>query len=156
MDQRASRPERWHIATDRAKQALESLQELHTQWAIKLEELENELNELCDQASVTRQELDCAISELIGLQVEYDHWRSKVPDNLSESRPQEPLARVQDFDFEGIRKRIPEFAKFALDDDLRVANEKASDFRAGSAFEDVLDTLCEAKACKLPRGYGRD
>jgi hypothetical protein len=66
---------------------------LHHQWALKLERLREELDELRAQRTSRREELDDALLDLVRLQSDYDCLT--VPENFSDSRLQDKLHRVQ-------------------------------------------------------------
>src|SRR5215469_13707629 len=119
MDQRVSRPVRWRIAVNRATSALRGLKDLHREWAFKIQELHEELEELRAQRTRRSEELNDALADLVSLKSEYAIW--VVPESLTDSRLQEKLYDVQDFDFQGLRDDIPELTKFALEDDLESA-----------------------------------
>src|SRR6266540_6137820 len=102
MAQVLSRPARWTDATNRAATALRKLQSLRDQLITAREELE-------DEWTSARQKFDDALLDLISLQSEYAVMI--VPENLCESRLQEKLYRVEEFDFRPMRDRVPDLKK---------------------------------------------
>ena len=135
MAQVLSRPARWTDATNRAATALRKLQSLRDQLITAREELE-------DEWTSARQKFDDALLDLISLQSEYAVMI--VPENLCESRLQEKLYRVEEFDFRPMRDRVPDLKK--VSDPLEGFNPAEND--------DFLD-LDDAKAVDLPKWYGR-
>jgi hypothetical protein len=131
-----SRPVRWASAINRATNAISELQYLRDRLITVREELEHEW-------TTARGKFDDALFDLISLQSEYAVM--SVPENLSESRFQEKLYRIGEFDFESLRDKVPDLKN--IPDPLKEFDPRNND--------DFLD-LDEAKAADLPKGYGRD
>jgi hypothetical protein len=154
MDQGVSRPVRWRTAVNRAANAQSQLRHLHRQWATKLEELREELDDLRARRDGMSEELDDALLDLICLQSEYNVWN--VPENLSDSRLQGKLFGVQSFGFKALREDVPNLAKFSLEDELESTLESNLEDTVDACFDHLEGTLYEAKEFDLPKGYGRD
>lgn len=104
---RASRVQRWGDAVARAKTAI------------------GEIISGCD-------ELEDAISELRGVQEEYEEWKDNLPENFQSSALGEKLAEVCNLEIDDAA------------DPVRTAAEE---------LEGKLD---EAEGIDLPRGFGKD
>jgi hypothetical protein len=151
MDERPSRPARWRTSVNRATNALSDLKHLHREWATKLEESREVLNDLRDRRKSASKKLNDALADLVYLQSDYSCWT--VPDNLSDSRLQEKLFAVQNFDF---KFDIPNLTKFAIEDTLEDTSEFELERTLDLIFDGPEGTLYEAKEFDLPKGYGRD
>jgi predicted nuclease with TOPRIM domain len=154
MVQEPNRRVRWCSAVNRATNAAGGLQNLHTQWAIKLEELREELDNICAERSRLSQEFNDAISDLKDLQSEYESWRENLPDFISESIINEKLWDVLNISF--MYLNIGELEKFVLEQAMDDLPDDAIDAIEDHLLEKALDTLYEAREVDLPKGYGRD
>jgi hypothetical protein len=150
MDQRLTKPERWRRAIARGQTAIEEMKELRRNWLMKLEMLRDELEELSAHRDKKSEALREALLDLYRLQGEYERW--SVPDSLSETRLQDKLSRVQEFDFQTPRNNLPGNDPFDFEEALAQVDTDPFD----DPFEGISITLEEAKACDLPLGYGRD
>ena len=88
--------------------------------------------ELVSQIEALGSELEDAMSELRGIQEEYENWKENMSENLANSPTGEKLEEVA-----GIA--IEDAAQPILD-----------------AVSELNDVLGEAEAIDLPRGFGRD
>jgi sRNA-binding protein len=156
MVQKQSRPDRWRKLVDLAANAAGELGQLHVQWAIKLEELREELANIRAERSRLVEEYNDAISRLEDLQSEYESWSHNMPDSFDESRVTDKLDDVQNFDFKFLK--IEELKKFVLEQamDELPDEDDLPDEREDPYLEHAVDRLDEAKKLKLPKGYGRD
>ncbi len=156
MDQRVSRPVRWRGAISRAQDAARGVRELHEQWATKLGELRQKLEELRSRQTIMSEESKYALGDLIDVQDEYDSWKRNLPECQWGSRTEAKLEEVEDFDFKGWRENIPQLEKFAVEDELEKFLEELSDGSVDDPFEKLLSELYYAKRTDLPKGWGRD
>jgi hypothetical protein len=131
-----SRPTRWHNAVRRANEAVYELAELRDQLIAVRDEIE-------ERWTRERTKLENALRELIELQSEYASLG--VPDNLSDSRTQEKLYRVADFNFEKMLGSAP---------DMTVIFQPLDDFNPSE--DDTFVELYDAERVALPKFYGRD
>jgi DNA repair exonuclease SbcCD ATPase subunit len=104
---RQSRAARWGDAVSRAQNAISNLGQYVT-------------------------ELDDAISELRGVQEEYEEWKENLPENLASSALGEKLDEVCNLDIESLSETIKQ------------------------AVEDAEGVIDEAEGVDLPQGFGRD
>jgi hypothetical protein len=88
-----SRPVRWRNAAKRASNAVNELHELREQLIAARDEIEESWTQ--QQASLKK-----VLLELIELQSEYASMT--VPENLSDSKPQQKLYHVAELDFESM------------------------------------------------------